>query len=258
MRANCSRRIAPSKGERRQAVTGMSSGALPDRHDGRRSTVLAGYEVVAIARSHGTAHTARRMLFCDPLTGLVAYPSFEDHLTRELPALSRVGLHLAIGDVDDLKRFVSQQRLDDPAMFGHLAGNACMQAVGDATLRWAELELPDWPFSVCATFGGDEVIVAAAGRPYAEFIRAVARLRDLLAESTPRTCSFAVASTGVISELSEPRAAYRRLVSQVDHALFASKDEVRSRGEDPTGELVDTGVAEMRRQFDRPDDVNRM
>jgi hypothetical protein len=62
----------------------------------------------------------------------------------------------------------------------------------------------------------------------------------------------------VISELSEPRAAYRRLVSQVDHALFASKDEVRSRGEDPAGELVDTGVAEMRRQFDRPDDVNRM
>jgi len=44
----------------------------------------------------------------------------------------------------------------------------------------------------------------------------------------------------------------------VDHALFASKDEVRSRGEDPAGELVDTGVAEMRRQFDRPDDVNRM
>jgi hypothetical protein len=46
---------------------------------------------------------------------------------------------LAIGDVDDLKRFVSQQRLDDPAMFGHLAGNACMQAVGEATLRWASI-----------------------------------------------------------------------------------------------------------------------
>ncbi len=58
---------------------------------------------------------------------------------------------------------------------------------------------------VGATFGGDEVIVAAAGGSYAEFIRAVARLRDLLAESTPRTCSFAVASTGVISASSVSR-----------------------------------------------------
>ena len=66
-----------------------------------------------------------------------------------------------------------------------------------------------------------------------------------------------MASTGVITELGEPRAAYRRLVSQVDHALFASKDEVRSRGEDPAGELIDTGVAEMQRQVERPDDGNR-
>jgi len=66
-----------------------------------------------------------------------------------------------------------------------------------------------------------------------------------------------MASTGVITELGEPRAAYRRLVSQVDHALFASKDEVRSRAEDPAGELIDTGVAEMQRQVERPDDGNR-
>jgi hypothetical protein len=67
-----------------------------------------------------------------------------------------------------------------------------------------------------------------------------------------------MASTPVSAELDEPRAAYRRLVSEVDHALFAGKDEVRSRGEDPAGELIDTGVAEMRRQFERPDDPNRM
>jgi len=44
----------------------------------------------------------------------------------------------------------------------------------------------------------------------------------------------------------------------VDRALFASKDEVRSRSQDPAGELIDTGVAEMRRQYERPDDGNRM
>jgi len=67
-----------------------------------------------------------------------------------------------------------------------------------------------------------------------------------------------VASTGVISELSEPRAAYVDSSARWITRSSPSKDEVRSRGEDPAGELVDTGVAEMRRQFDRPDDVNRM
>jgi len=88
----------------------------------------------------------------------------------------------------------------------HLREILCLVFVAtDAEWRGRDASLE---VLVGATFGGDEVIVAAAGGPYAEFIRAVARLRDLLAESTPRTCSFAVASTGVISELSEPRAAY--------------------------------------------------
>ena len=130
-------------------------------------------------------------------------------------------------------------------MFGHLAGNDCMRKAGQATLAWAERELAGWPFGVCATFGGDEVIVAAAGAPYAGFREAVTRLRDALATAMPCTCSFAVASAGVTTPVEDAARAYRSLVTHVDRALFDRKDELRGRGEDPTGELVDAGVIEL-------------
>lgn len=39
--------------------------------------------------------------------------------------------------------------------------------------------------------------------------------------------------------------AYRRLVARVDHALFACKDDVRGRGREPAGELVDAGTVDI-------------
>ena len=48
------------------------------------------------------------LLLCDPLTGLVAYPSFEELLIAGLPALAIKGLHLAIGDVDDLETMLAR------------------------------------------------------------------------------------------------------------------------------------------------------
>jgi len=93
------------------------------------------HELVTLGVEVDSSSGMRRTLLCDPLTGLVSYPSFEEHLTRELPRLARRELHLAIGDVDDLKEFVTARRDCDPMMFGHLAGNDCMRKVGAATPR---------------------------------------------------------------------------------------------------------------------------
>jgi len=183
-----------------------------------------------------------RLLLRDPLTGLVAYPSFERHLLEELPALAPLGVHLAIGDVDDLRRYVTERRAADPEMFGHLAGNDCMRRVGAATLSWERRALAGWPFAVCATFGGDEVIVAAAGLPFASFVAAVRQLASDIRRSSPRSCSFAVATTHPApTRLVDVPSSYRALVARVDAALFDRKDALRAAGTDPRGEVVVLG-----------------
>lgn len=186
------------------------------------------------------------LLLCDPLTGLVAYPSFETFLTEQLLAVVPEGVHLAIGDVDDLKAYVTESRTVDPTMFGHLAGNDCMRQVGAVTLRWARAALSGCALAVCGTFGGDEVIVAASGRPYEDFLASVRELANLIRALTPRSCSFAVGSAiSTATALTDGGPAYRLLVSSVDAALFDAKAALRARDLDPCGEVIDIGVVDL-------------
>jgi GGDEF domain-containing protein len=193
-------------------------------------------------------------LWCDPLTGLIAYPSFAEHFTDRLPTLAPLGVHLAIGDVDDLKEYVSQRRAEDHTHFGHLAGNECMQTIGRITRRWAERTVADWPFSLCGTFGGDEVIIAAAGVEYAAFVNSVQELLDDIGRNAPRTCSFAV---GTLLPTTIPEAdraiAYREFVARVDLALFERKAEIRAANVSPRGDLEDIGSVTFGNGDPRPD-----
>ena len=188
------------------------------------------------------------VLLCDPLTRLVAYPSFERHLVEMLPRHQAQGVHLAIGDVDDLKAYVSRIDTADPSHFGHLAGNECMRVIGMATRAWADERLGDWPFAVCGTFGGDEVIVAAAGRPYASFVDHVRALAATLRRDAPRPMSFVTATLAPTEgRLGDPHDVYRGFVAQVDAQLFTYKADVRRRLGAPCGELLDVGVLSTRR-----------
>jgi GGDEF domain-containing protein len=150
-------------------------------------------------------------------------------MIRLIPNLARLGLHLAIGDVDGLKQYVLLKR-SDPRLFGHLAGNECLSIIGGVTRRWAQQVLVGWPFALCGTFGGDEVIIAAAGESRGYFRDAVNRLSEQIAREAPRPCSFAFGSVeGVVAPgLAEDT--FRELASRVDRALFDHKDR-RSCGE---------------------------
>ncbi len=198
-----------------------------------------GYLTVAIPDQQDTS----ALLLCDPLTGLVAYPSFEAMIIAGMPALATTGLHLAIGDVDDLRGYVNVARDGDPTLFGHLAGNECMRRVGLATRRWAAETLECWPLAICATFGGDEVIVAAAGRPYEDFRAALSVLTCRIRASAPRPCSFASATSipmeGLIARAGDT---YRDFLSRVDRRLFYHKAESRNSGESLNGALIDIGA----------------
>lgn len=181
-------------------------------------------------------------LFCDPLTGLLAYPSFEQFVSGRLPVYLPSGVHLAIGDVDDLKRYVTQIASTDPTMFGHLAGNDCMRRVGDATLEWARTVFQGWQLRACGTFGGDEVIIAAAGGGHLQFVRQIRQLAEAIRSRAPRPCTFAAATAVTRGPSLTGAALYRELVASVDRALFDQKSSLRSAGGEPNGQLVDVGV----------------
>lgn len=186
------------------------------------------------------------ILYCDPLTSLVAYPSFEQYMIKVLPRFAGHGLHVAIGDVDGLREYVSERHSADPASFGHLAGNACMRIIGRLTNGWATTELSDIEFKICGTFGGDEVIVGACGLSHELFADKIHELCRTIKVSSPRPCSFALATLEDRTVTRDGAAeAYRRFVSMVDARLFHEKEQARRDGGRLDGAVTDLGIVNL-------------
>lgn len=204
-----------------------------------------GYRTEYLYVEDPPANAGESVLYRDPLTSLIAYPSFEEYLIATLPVLAAEDVHMAIGDVDGLREYVTERRAADPDSFGHLAGNACMRAVGALTSDWAREQLKDI-FHVCGTFGGDEVIVAASGLTHAAFADKLQSLcRDIKA-SSPRPCSFALATLeSCMIPQPQSRNAYRALVSLIDSQLFAMKENARLAGEHLEGAVADLGMVSL-------------
>ncbi|WP_432045998.1 hypothetical protein [Streptomyces asiaticus] len=172
----------------------------------------------------------------DAVTGLVAFPDFHSHIPRALATTLTSGglVGLAIGDVDGLKNHVEQANATDPGCYGHLAGNKVMARLGPVTRSWFRTQ--PWQAGCAATFGGDEVIIAAALDNAAAFHRAVARLRDRLADELPVRVSFALtfASAEHLSAERGPggwkHVFTDRLLAAVDRCLFTHKATRRAAG----------------------------
>jgi len=186
------------------------------------------------------------MVYLDPLTSLAAYPSFERYIIEMIPTLACDGLHLAIGDVDGLREYVSERRAADPTHFGHLAGNACMQTVGRVTAVWAAAQLSDSAFHLCGTFGGDEVIVAASGISHELFAAKILELCSIIRSTAPRSCSFALGTLTNQTVTQESAAdAYRQFVSTVDARLFSVKEDGHRNGGHLDGSVTNLGQVSL-------------
>ncbi|MGI5401430.1 hypothetical protein ACQEVG_18700 [Streptomyces sp. CA-135486] len=205
-----------------------------------------GYRTMYLRSGETPVGVEEGVLYCDPLTSLIAYPSFEQYLIAMLPALVAEEMHIAIGDVDGLREYVSERRASDPDTFGHLAGNACMRTVGELTSNWAAKHLKDVVFHICGTFGGDEVIVAAGGLSHDAFVDKVHCLCRDIKVSSPRPCSFALATLESCTvPRQEARNAYRALVSLVDARLFSMKEDARLAGGHLEGAVADLGTVSL-------------
>jgi GGDEF domain-containing protein len=169
----------------------------------------------------------------DAVTGLVAFPDFHSHLPRELVTALGEGrmVGLAIGDVDGLKAHVEQTNATSATSFGHLEGNRVMSRLGATTRDWFHDQ--PWERGCAATFGGDEVIVAAITEGHDDFAAALGRLRDTLAIQLPVTVSFAYAIITPTALPEQRPAGWKhgftdQALTEVDHALFLHKDARRS------------------------------
>jgi hypothetical protein len=182
------------------------------------------------------------VVYLDPLTLLAAYPSFERHVIEMLPTLVRDRLHIAIGDVDGLREYVSERQSADPSHFGHLAGNACMKTIGWITVKWAAVALIDCGFQLCGTFGGDEVIIAASGISHELFAAKIDELCHSIRGMAPRPCSFALGTLEdrIVTE-ADAADCYRRFVSMIDARLFGEKEYARREGRSLQGSVTDLG-----------------
>jgi GGDEF domain-containing protein len=164
----------------------------------------------------------------DAVTGLVAFPDFHKripaHATATLRGEGLVGL--AIGDVDGLKSYVERVNATDPDCYGHLAGNKVMTRLGAVTRRWFHEQV--WRSGCVATFGGDEVIVAAALDDAVDFYRSILLLSDRLADALPVPVSFALALASADNLPAERSGGWQglfmdRLLTTVDRCLFLHK-----------------------------------
>ena len=164
-----------------------------------------------------------RLATTDALTGIANRRSFDDHLAREWRRMvrERSAMTVILGDIDFFKNFND--------LYGHQAGDACLQAVAQAMRSQAAR-----PGDFIARYGGEEFVIvlprtsAAGARHIAEQIRrAVEALGIPHADSRAApavTISLGVAQAAPTAGL-EPEA----LLRAADAALYKAKAQGRNR-----------------------------
>lgn len=170
-------------------------------------------------------------VLCDPLTQLVSYPSFEKYVLRLMSDNQDKSMYFGIGDVDDLRGYVTAENNVGNNCFGHLAGNKCMAMVGHIVNKWESEFNQNFDELVCGTFGGDEVIIYAIGSDVLSFENALRELRDQIKIYSPRPCSFSWGSL-LLNKFNKVsiNQAYTSFLTEVDRCLFDYKAKARKSG----------------------------
>jgi diguanylate cyclase (GGDEF)-like protein len=162
----------------------------------------------------------------DGLTGLANRRTFDRHLELEWLRASRDGtpLSLLLIDVDQFKAYND--------IYGHQAGDRCLQAVSEVLARSVTR-----PGDLVARYGGEEMVIllpdtdAEGASNVAETIRARVEALALRHDANPPLNILTVSIGGATSmpayEFS--RAAAKELVAMADQALYRAKTEGRNR-----------------------------
>ena len=188
-----------------------------------RDRIVASLRQATAELRHANADLAARASQ-DGLTGLANRRCFDETLAHELNRAQRSGhdVSLIMLDVDFFKKFNDQ--------YGHVAGDACLQAVAAAVARSVGRAE-----DLAARYGGEEFAVimpgtsSAGARQVAEAIRAA-----VVALQIPHAASaidVVTISLGVatLRPGHDPHANSSELIRQADALLYQSKNSGRNR-----------------------------
>jgi len=184
--------------------------------------------VVAISRDMTEHKSLEQKLAAlatmDGLTGIANRRHFDERLENEWARAGREGttLSLLLIDVDHFKKFNDE--------YGHLAGDACLQAVAKILAEQARR-----PADVVARFGGEEFVLllpntdAMGCRQIGEAIRqSLVQLGIVHALNFPSK-QLTVSIGGTTTSCGGAQAACLSLVEAADRALYSAKKDGRDR-----------------------------
>jgi diguanylate cyclase (GGDEF)-like protein len=163
----------------------------------------------------------RRLAFTDGLTGVANRRAYDEALVREWERSSRDGttLSLILVDIDFFKRYND--------VYGHIAGDACLQSVAAAAARCAHR-----PNDLFARYGGEEFAALLPGTDETG-VFAVAQamcdaVRGLHVEHRGSSLGVVSISVGVASTVPQPFVE-QTLARPADEALYRAKESGRNR-----------------------------
>jgi diguanylate cyclase (GGDEF)-like protein/PAS domain S-box-containing protein len=184
--------------------------------------------VVAISRDMTEHKSLEQKLAAlatmDGLTGIANRRHFDERLEHEWARAGREGttLSLLLIDVDHFKKFNDE--------YGHLAGDACLQAVAKILAEQARR-----PADVVARFGGEEFVLllpntdATGCQRIGEAIRqSLAQLGIVHALNFPSK-QLTVSIGGTTTSCGAAQASCLSLVEAADCALYSAKKDGRDR-----------------------------
>ncbi len=164
----------------------------------------------------------RQKALCDPLTGLSNRSRLDSMLETELRRAQRSEdvLSLLMVDVDHFKAYNDAH--------GHLAGDACLQAVAHA-LRTVVHRAPD----MVARYGGEEFACVLPGTPEQGAAQVAERIRRAVADlclTHPGNgpAGRVTVSVGVATVRGGRNAAPDQIIEMADRALYRAKAEGRN------------------------------
>ncbi|HEU4641029.1 MAG TPA: GGDEF domain-containing protein [Gemmatimonadaceae bacterium] len=188
------------------------------------------YDLSADTHPDGITHVGRaynrvrsqlaNLVLTDALSGCLNRRGLEQQLSREISRAARSGQELALIalDVDYFKQ------INDT--FGHLAGDAVIQEVGELLRTVARTG------DVVARTGGDEFMLLLPNTNAAGAFRVATRIREEVRKQRFQGVSGRVpvtVSIGLVSDRVPDENIIQDLHSRADEALYAAKDGGRDR-----------------------------
>ncbi len=180
-----------------------------------------GENIASALVNHRLQRDLKEQTVRDALTGLHNRRYMEEALQLEIARAARAGtpLTFVMCDVDHFKRFNDE--------FGHDAGDAVLQLVGDAMRDHFR------DGDVACRYGGEEFAIIAPGASAEALLPRIERLRAAIAELRPRQGTRSLGSISLSFGVTEWDPAFGRdnapLIANADAALYRAKRTGRDR-----------------------------